>query len=89
MGSTFSTGGAGGVGGTGLIQPSQFSTAPAGVQPASRQQNSFVPFFHTRPNGFTQLSVFLASWAKAGAAPMAAAANRTATLLSLFMVLLS
>src|SRR5262245_40836767 len=49
-------GGAAG-GGGGFTAPSQFSAAVAGVQLASRQHSSFVPFFHTsEPSPLRQLS---------------------------------
>ena len=54
-------GGGTGVGGTGACTtsaPSHFALAVAGVQNASRQQSSFVPFIHTySPVPFTQLSL--------------------------------
>src|SRR5258708_22601431 len=50
-------GGAGGVGAWATRAPSHFALAVAGVQNASRQQSSFVPFIHTySPVPFTQLS---------------------------------
>ncbi len=49
--------GAGGVGAVATSAPSHFAFAVAGVQNASRQQSSFVPFIHTySPVPFTQLS---------------------------------
>ena len=75
-----------------LIAPSQFSAAVAGVQLASRQQSSFVPFFQVVPVLLTQLSTVV-DWAKAPEADIvsatdAAVAMSDATLLSLFMILL-
>jgi hypothetical protein len=43
-----------------LIAPSQAGSAVAGVQPASRQQSSLVPFFQTVPSLARQLSIVLA-----------------------------
>jgi hypothetical protein len=57
----------------------------AGVELASRQQYSLVPFFQTNsPEPFFQLSTV---WAPAAVAS-AAEANNIATLFSFFMVLL-
>jgi hypothetical protein len=43
-----------------LIAPSQAGSAVAGVQPASRQQSSLVPFFQAVPSLARQLSIVLA-----------------------------
>src|SRR5574344_826945 len=65
--------------------PSQPSAAVAGVQLASRQHSSLVPFFQTNSLvPFFQLSTVCAPAAVARAAP----ANKIATLLSFFMILL-
>ena len=57
----------------------------AGVQLASRQHSSLVPFFQTNsPEPFFQLSIVCAPAAVASAAE----ANNIATLFSFFMVLL-
>ena len=82
-------GGVTGAGAAALIAPSQFSAAVAGVQLASRQHSSLLPFFQVSPKGFCQLSTDL-PWANAIiGARTAADANSTATLLSFFMILLS
>ncbi|KOF52641.1 hypothetical protein AD428_18935 [Achromobacter sp. DMS1] len=62
----------------------------AGVQKASRQQSSFVPFFQTSPNGLRQLStVWGYDWAEATPeAVTAAKASARANLEGLFMFLL-
>jgi len=65
----------------------------AGVQLASRQHSSFVPFFHTSSLvPFCQLSMVLPPSAAFTCAPAAVAraaeANNIATLFSFFMVLL-
>jgi hypothetical protein len=58
----------------------------AGVQKASRQQSSLVPFFQTRsPPALRQLSIDCAPAAVA----IAAVANNIATLFSFFIFLLS
>jgi hypothetical protein len=78
-----------------LIAPSHFSSAVAGVQPASRQQSSFVPFFQTVPSEARQLSTDFGAmppWAAANdaiGAASAADAKSTATLFNFFMILLS
>src|ERR1700744_4918594 len=86
--------GAGGVGACATSAPSHFALAVAGVQNASRQQSSFVPFIHTySPVPFTQLS-FVAcreagtDCAMADAAITAVAAMN-ASFESLFIFLLS
>jgi hypothetical protein len=67
------------------MAPSQPLAAVAGVQKASRQHNSLVPFLQTRsPALFLQLSVDCAPAAPAKATE----ANNIATLLSFFMVFL-
>jgi hypothetical protein len=69
----------------GTIAPSQPTAAVAGVQLASRQHNSLVPFFQTRSDvALRQLSIV---WAPAADA-MAAVAISIATLFSFFMVFL-
>jgi hypothetical protein len=60
----------------------------AGVQLASRQQYSLVPFFQVRPFALTQLSTDWADAVTAGPAS-AAAAKSDATVFNFFMVLLS
>jgi hypothetical protein len=78
-------GAGGGGGGGGFTAPSQFSAAVAGVQLASRQQSSFVPFFHTVPSAARQLSTdFWANALDIGAAS-AADAKSIATLFSFFI----
>src|SRR5436190_1904978 len=83
-------GGGGGGGGGGLMAPSQSGCAVAGVQLASRQQSSFVPFFQGMPVALTQLSIVLA-WANTLDAETASVADAKsdATLFSFFMILLS
>jgi hypothetical protein len=72
------------------MAPSQPSAAVAGVQKASRQQSSLVPFFQTVPSvPLRQLSIDLACANAAIGAASAADAKSTATLFSFFMVLLS
>jgi hypothetical protein len=66
------------------IAPSQPTAAVAGVQVASRQHNSLVPFFQVIPVALTQLSTV---WAPA-TAESAAAATSIASLFSFIMVLL-
>jgi hypothetical protein len=67
------------------MAPSQPTAAVAGVQLASRQQSSFVPFFQaSSPVPLRQLSIVCAPAAVARAAD----AINIATLLSLFMVFL-
>ena len=69
----------------GAIAPSQPGAAVAGVQLASRQHSSLVPFFQTSSRlPFIQLSIVCAP----AAVTSAAEANNIATLLSFFMVLL-
>src|SRR5436309_14211808 len=63
-------GGGGGGGASGLNAPSQSGVAVAGVQLASRQQSSLVPFFQGVPTELTQLSIVL-GWAKALDVPAA------------------
>src|ERR1700712_1492208 len=89
---------AGGAGGGGATTgawatfkaPSQVGSAVAGVQNASRQQSSLVPFFQVRPVVLTQLSTVLA-WANADVpvvapvAAIAAVAMSDATLFSFFI----
>jgi hypothetical protein len=71
--------------GLATIAPSQPTAAVAGVQLASRQHSSLVPFFQTSsPVPLRQLSTV---WAPAALAS-AAVANTIATLFSFFMVLL-
>src|SRR5476649_865677 len=80
--------GAGATGGCGAwatSEPSHFALAVAGVQKASRQQSSFVPFIHT---SFT-------AWREAGTdcaiadAAITAVAAMNASFESLFIFLLS
>jgi hypothetical protein len=71
------------------MAPSHCSAAVAGVQPASRQQSSLVPFFQTVPSEARQLSIDFACANAAIGAARAAAANSTATLFNFFMILLS
>ena len=66
------------------IAPSQPAAAVAGVQVASRQHSSLVPFFQAWPVPLRQLSTVCALAAVAKAAE----ANTIATLLNFFMVLL-
>jgi hypothetical protein len=66
------------------MAPSQPTAAVAGVQLASRQHNSLVPFFQVMPLLLTQLSTV---WALAVVASAAVAIN-IANLFILFMVLL-
>jgi hypothetical protein len=61
----------------------------AGVQPESRQQSSFVPFFHTVPSEARQLSIDFDCAVAANGAASAADAKSTATLFNFFMILLS
>jgi hypothetical protein len=73
-----------------LITPSQASSAVAGVQLASRQHSSLVPFFQTVPVADFQLSIdFAAPPCDAANAPIGAAsaadANSTATLFNFFI----
>ena len=72
-----------------MIAPSQASEAVAGVQPASRQQSSLVPFFHTVPSVARQLSTDFACAKAAIGAASATVAKSTATLFNFFMILLS
>src|SRR5579862_8727529 len=86
--------GAGGVGACATSAPSHFAFAVAGVQNASRQHSSFVPFIHTySPVPFTQLSFTACreagtDCAEADAAITAVAAMN-ASFESLFIFLLS
>jgi hypothetical protein len=66
------------------MAPSQPTAAVAGVQLASRQHNSLVPFLQVVPLALTQLSTVCALATVASAA----AAISIATLLNVFMVLL-
>jgi hypothetical protein len=66
------------------MAPSQVAAAVAGVQLASRQHSSLVPFFQTVPSAARQLSMV---WAPAAVA-MAAVAKSIATLFNFFMVFL-
>jgi len=66
------------------IAPSQPAAAVAGVQVASRQHSSLVPFFQAWPVPLRQLSTVCALAAVAKAAE----ANTIATLMNFFMVLL-
>src|SRR5687768_2757739 len=82
-------------GGGGTRAPSQPAAAVAGVQFASRQQSSLVPFFQTNsPVPFCQLSITGPPFAAVtrvcapAAVASAATANIIATLFSFFMVLL-
>ena len=68
--------------------PSQSSLAVAGVQLASRQQCSPVPFFHTSPELLTQLSTVWANAPDTDAA-RAADAKSDATLFNFFIIFLS
>jgi hypothetical protein len=65
----------------------------AGVQYPSRQQSSFVPFFHGSPVPLTQLSTVPVGEVCANAPDIevatAAVAKSDATLFSFFMILLS
>jgi len=68
-----------------LMAPSQLAAAVAGVQAASRQHSSLVPFFQTSSEvPLRQLSM---DWAPAAVAS-AAVATSIATLFNFFMVLL-
>jgi hypothetical protein len=72
------------------MAPSHSSAAVAGVQLASRQHSSLVPFFHTRePSALRQLSTSFACANAAMGAARAAAATSITTLFTLFMFLLS
>jgi hypothetical protein len=71
------------------MAPSQFSAAVAGVQKASRQHSSLVPFFHTMPSAERQLSIVLPCASAAIGEASAAVAKSTATLFNFFMILLS
>src|SRR3990167_101557 len=73
----------------GFSAPSQAALAVAGVQLASRQQSSLVPFFQTVPSVERQLSAPLDCAKAAKGAAIAADAKSTATLFSFFMILLS
>jgi hypothetical protein len=64
------------------MAPSQPWAAVAGVQLASRQHSSLVPFFHTVPSAARQLSTVCAPAAVA----KAAVAKSIATLFSFCMV---
>jgi hypothetical protein len=66
------------------MAPSQPGAAVAGVQLASRQHSSLVPFFQASPEALRQLST---DWAPAAVARAAEAIN-IAALLRLFMVFL-
>jgi hypothetical protein len=66
------------------MAPSQPAAAVAGVQVASRQHSSLVPFFQAWPVLLRQLSTDCALAAVAKAAE----ANTIATLMNFFMVLL-
>ena len=66
------------------MAPSQPAAAVAGVQVASRQHSSLVPFFQAWPVPLRQLSTDCALAAVAKAAE----ANTIATLMNFFMVLL-
>jgi hypothetical protein len=66
------------------MAPSQPAAAVAGVQVASRQHSSLVPFFQAWPVPLRQLSTVCALAAVAKAAE----ANTIATLMNFFMVLL-
>jgi hypothetical protein len=67
------------------MAPSQRSSAVAGVQPASRQHSSLVPFFQTVPSAARQLSIDFACANAAIGAASAADANSTATLFNFFI----
>ena len=72
-----------------MIAPSHSATAVAGVQTASRQHSSLVPFFQTMLlSPLRQLSTDDCANAEIGAA-RAADAKSTASVLSFFMILLS
>src|ERR1700733_11943961 len=89
--------GAGATGGCGAwatSAPSHFALAVAGVQNASRQQSSFVPFIHTySPVPFTQLSFVACRDAGTDCAiadaAITAVAAMNASFESLFIFLLS
>src|SRR5690606_29051127 len=66
--------------------PSQPAMPVAGVQKLLRQQSSLVPFIHTSPKGFCQLSTVCAETALV--ADIAAMASAIASLEGLFMFLL-
>jgi hypothetical protein len=68
------------------MAPSQSAAAVAGVQLASRQQCSLLPFFHTVPSLARQLSTV---WADTPDAAKKATANSDATRFNFFMILLS
>ena len=68
----------------GTMAPSQPAAAVAGVQVASRQHSSLVPFFQAWPAPLRQLS----SDCALAAVAKAAEANTIATLFNFFMVLL-
>ena len=69
--------------------PSQPGAAVAGVQPASRQHSSLVPFFQIRlPWPLRQLSELIVEPAAKAEPATVATANMIATLFSFFMVLL-
>jgi peptidoglycan/LPS O-acetylase OafA/YrhL len=69
-----------------LIAPSHESSALAGVQKASRQQSSLLPFFHgVTPSAARQLSIDFACANAAIGAASAAVAKSTATLFNFFI----
>ncbi|NCP81194.1 MAG: hypothetical protein GW826_02645 [Rhodoferax sp.] len=70
------------------MAPSQPTAAVAGVQLASRQQSSLVPFFQVVPSAARQLSTDWAPAAVVRAVARAVAAINIATLFNFFMVLL-
>jgi hypothetical protein len=73
------------------MAPSQVAAAVAGVQLASRQHSSLVPFFQTVPSAARQLSIVAPTAecpAAAAADAMAAVAISIATLFNFFMVFL-
>src|SRR6185312_2306226 len=77
--------GAGAAAAAGTIAPSQLAAAVAGVQLASRQHNSLVPFFQT--SSLVPLRQLSTVWAPAAVTSAAEAIN-IATLFNFFMVLL-
>jgi hypothetical protein len=73
-----------------LAAPSHEACAVAGVQAASRQHSSFVPFLQGVPSAARHWSAPLAACASAAIGRASAVdANSTATLFSFFMILLS
>jgi hypothetical protein len=68
------------------MAPSQAASAVAGLQPASRQHSSLLPFFQTvAPSAARQLSIDFACANAAIGAASAADAKSTATLFNFFI----